>query len=167
METGRKRRCHLFQSVFTMFLCPPNQQWADRTTTWQSLSVRLIQTPFKKLRKFCLFARPSAFVRLSVCLMSGDVMATLVNAFSSLSLSLSRCPLCLLTTKVKYFPRRPSARPARVPVVWAPIMRGADGRSRVTSAATPPSFPAISEWTPAAGTRRVLSLAIDVLLRLF
>ena len=60
-----------------------------------------------------------------------------------------------------------AAAAARVPVVWAPIMRGADGRSRVTSAATPPSFPAISEWTPAAGTRRVLSLAIDVLLRLF
>ena len=103
--------------------------------------------------------------------MSGDVvMATLVNAFySPLRSSVVVRPLCLLTTKVKYFPRRPSlarprVRPARVPVVWAPIMSGrergregpkAERRRRVTSAAAPPSFPAISEWTTApTSTRR-------------
>ena len=43
--------------------------------------------------------------------MSGDVaMATLVNAFySPLRSSVVVRPLCLLTTKVKYFPRRPSS----------------------------------------------------------
>ena len=118
-----------------MFFCPPHGG-ADRRrrdATGHCPSDRLTPTtPFKKrVSRYANFVC-SPVVRPSVvCLMSGDVaMATLVNAFySPLRSSVVVRPLCLLTTKVKYFPRRPSlarprVRPARVPVVWAPIMSG-------------------------------------------
>ena len=128
-----ERRCHLNPSFFTMFFCPPHGG-ADRIegdATGHCPSDRLTPTtPFKKrVSRYANFGCSPVVHPSVVCLMSGDVvMATLVNAFySPLRSSVVVRPLCLLTTKVKYFPRRPSlarprVRPARVPVVWAPIM---------------------------------------------